>query len=60
MSKKNLRKVKNRQKMAESLQKDNGHEMYCANFTIVNTLKRRKMTILKNIRNLFIGTPAIF
>lgn len=60
MSERDLRKVKNRQKMAGGFRKDSGHEMYCAILTVVETLKRRKMAILENIRNLFIGTPAIF
>ena len=60
MSERDLRKVKNRQKMAGGFRKDSGHEMYCAILTIVETLKRRKMEIFENIRLLFMGTPAIF
>ena len=60
MSERDLRKVKNRQKMAGGFRKDSGHEMYCAILTIVETLKRRKMAIFENIRLLFMGTPAIF
>lgn len=59
-SERDLRKVKNRQKMAGGFRKDSGHEMYCAILTIVETLKRRKMEIFENIKLLFTGTPAIF
>ena len=60
ISERDLRKVKNRQKMAGGFRKDSGHEMYCAILTIVETLKRRKMEIFENIKILFMGTPAIF
>ena len=60
MSERDLRKVKNRQKMSGGFRKESGHEMYCSILTIIETLKRRKMGILENIRKLFMGTPAIF
>lgn len=60
MSERDLRKVKNRQKMAGGFRKDSGHEMYCFILTIIETLKRRKMVIIENIRKLFEGTLAIF
>lgn len=60
ISERDLRKVKNRQKMAGGFRKDSGHEMYCNILTIIETLKRRKMGIIENIKKLFIGTPAIF
>lgn len=60
ISERDLRKAKNRQKMAGGFRKDSGHEMYCSILTIIETLKRRKMAILENIRLLFTGTPAIF
>ncbi|EFU77186.1 hypothetical protein HMPREF0381_0927, partial [Lachnoanaerobaculum saburreum DSM 3986] len=37
-----------------------GHKMYCSIMTIVETLKKRNMGLIENIRKLFIGTPAIF
>ena len=46
--------------MAGGFRKSSGHEMYCAILTIVETLKRRKMGLIENIRNVFMGTPAIF
>lgn len=60
MSERDLRKAKNRQKMAGGFRKDSGHEMYCAILTIIETLKRRKMGLLENIKRLFMGAPAIF
>lgn len=60
MSERDLRKAKNREKMAGGFRKTKGHELYCAILTIVETLKRRKMGIIENIKLLFAGTPAIF
>lgn len=60
MSERDLRKVKNRQKMAGGFRKDSGHEMYCAILTIIETLKRRNMGLIENVKKLFKGTPAIF
>ena len=37
-----------------------GHEMYCAILTIIETLKRRNMALIENIKKLFMGAPAIF
>lgn len=60
MSERDLRKVKNRQKMAGGFRKNSGQGMYCAILTLVETMKRRGMSILDNIKNLFMGAPAIF
>lgn len=60
ISERDLRKAKNRQKMAGGFRKDSGHEMYCSILTIVETLKRRKMAMIENIKKIFMGTPAIF
>ena len=60
ISERDLRKAKNRQKMAGGFRKDSGHEMYCNILTIIETLKKRKMGTIENIRKLFMGTPAIF
>lgn len=60
ISERDLRKVKNRQKMAGGFRKDSGHEMYCSILTIIETLKRREMGIIENLRKLFMGAPAIF
>lgn len=60
ISERDLRKAKNRQKMAGGFRKYSGHEMYCSILTIVETLKRRKMAMIENIKKIFMGTPAIF
>lgn len=60
ISERDLRKAKNRQKMAGGFRKDSGHEMYCSILTMIETLKKRKMGTIENIKKLFMGTPAIF
>ena len=40
MSERDLRKVKNWQKIAGGFRKDSGHEMYCAILTIIETPKK--------------------
>ena len=60
MSERDLRKVKNRQKMAGGFRKEQGQKMYCRILSIVETLKRRKMNLMTHIKQIFIGTPAIF
>ncbi len=60
ISERDLRKAKNRQKMSGGFRKESGHEMYCSIFTIIETLKRRKIGLIESIKMLFTGTPAIF
>ena len=60
MSERDLRKAKNRQKMAGGFRKDSGHKMYCGILTVIETLKRRKLSMIDNIKELFLGKPAIF
>ena len=60
ISERDLRKAKNRQKMAGGFRKSSGHEMYCNIMSMIETLKKRKMGMIENIKKLFIGTPAIF
>ena len=60
LSERDLRKVKNRQKMAGGFRKESGQNMYCSILTIIETLKKRKMNLLENIQAIFLGTPAIF
>lgn len=60
LSERDLRKAKNRQKMAGGFRKESGHEMYCTILSVIETLKRRDMGIIENIKKLFLGTPAIF
>lgn len=60
ISERDLRKAKNRQKMAGGFRKESGQKMYCSIMSIIETLKKRKMGIIENIKRLFTGTPAIF
>ena len=60
ISERDLRKAKNRQKMAGGFRKESGHKMYCDIMSIIETLKKRKMGMIENIQKLFMGTPAIF
>ena len=60
ISERDLRKAKNREKMAGGFRKESGNEMYCAILTVIETLKRRNMGIIENLKKLFMGTPAIF
>lgn len=60
ISERDLRKAKNRQKMAGGFRKESGNTMYCSIMTIIETLKKRKMGIIENLKMLFTGTPAIF
>lgn len=60
ISERDLRKAKNRQKMSGGFRKESGNEMYCAILTVIETLKKRKMGMIENLKELFMGTPAIF
>lgn len=60
ISERDLRKVKNRQKMAGGFCKESGQKMYCSIMSIIETLKKRNTGIIKNIKKLFMGTAAIF
>lgn len=60
ISERDLRKAINRQKTAGGFRKESRHEMYCVILTIIETLKRRKMSMIENIKKLFMDTPAIF
>jgi len=60
MSERDLRKCKNRQKIAGGFRKNSGNEMYCSIMSVIETCKRRKMQVLENISKIFEGAPAIF
>jgi len=60
LSERDLRKAKNRQKMAGGFRKGSGHEMYCSIMTMIETMKKRNMGMIENIKKLFMSTPAIF
>ena len=60
ISGRDLRKVKNRHKMAGGFRKECGKEMYCHILTVVETLKCRNRNLMDSIKQVFIGTLAIF
>lgn len=60
ISERDLRKAKNRQKMAGGFCKESGQKMYCSIMSIIETLKKRNMGLIENIKKLFLRTPAIF
>lgn len=60
ISERDLRKAKNRQKMAGGFRKESGQKMYCTIMSMIETLKKRKMGLIENLKRLFTGTPAIF
>lgn len=59
LSERDLRKVKNREKMAGGFRKDSGHKMYCAIMTMIETFKKRGIAIFEGIKQIFNGTLAI-
>ena len=60
MSERDLRKCKNRQKIAGGFRKKSGNEMYCNIMSVIETCKRKEMQIFESICKIFNGTPAIF
>jgi len=59
-SERDLRKGKNRQKMAGGFREPSGSQMYCDILSVIETCKRKKMAIFANLVNIFNGVPAIF
>ena len=60
MSERDLRKCKNRQKMAGGFRALNGMEMYCSIMSWIETIKRRGMNVFNSIVSLFEGKPVIY
>ena len=60
MSERDLRKCKNREKMAGGFRTSKGRDMFCNILSVIETLKRRKMNIIENIMRIFQKDPAIF
>ena len=60
ISERDLRKCKNRQKIAGGFRKQSGNEMYCNIMSVIETCKRKKMQTFESICKIFNGTPAIF
>lgn len=57
MSERDLRKIKNRQKMAGGFRKNEGMEMYCKILSIIETCKRRGIGIFEKIKTMLSITP---
>ena len=60
MSERDLRKVKNRQKMSGGFRKISGQQMYCSIMSVVETAKRRGMCILDTIEQILSGSSVVF
>ena len=59
MSEKDLRKCKNRQKMAGGFRTGDGSQMYCNIMSFIETVKRRGLNILHSISSLISGAPVL-
>lgn len=59
MSERDLRKCKNRQKMAGGFRSKDGMEMYCSIMSVIETVKRRGKNVFHSIVSLFEGSPVI-
>ena len=59
MSERDLRKCKNREKMAGGFRKKEGRTMFCRILSFVETVKRRKKNLFSSIVSLFKGEPVI-
>ena len=59
MSERDLRKCKNREKMAGGFRKKEGRQMFCRILSFIETVKRRKKNLFASIVSLFKGEPVI-
>ncbi len=59
MSERDLRKCKNREKMAGGFRSMKGMAMYCSIMSVIETVKRRSMNVYHSIANLFEGRSVI-
>ena len=59
ISESDLRKCKNREKMAGGFRKKEGREMFCRILSFIETVKRRKRNLFSSIISLFKGEPVI-
>jgi len=60
ISEKDLRKGKNRQKMAGGFRKQSGSEMYCIILSVIEICKRKGMPLFDNIIKIFKGNTGYF
>lgn len=58
MSERDLRKCKNRQKMAGGFRTRGGHKMYCQILSVIETCKRRGENIFKKIKSIITTQPV--
>lgn len=59
ISESDLRKCKNREKMAGGFRKKEGREMFCRILSFIETVKRRKQNLFSSIISLFRREPVI-
>ena len=59
MSERDLRKCKNRQKMAGGFRKISGQEMYCRILSVIETAKRRGENIFEKIKEILTGQSVV-
>lgn len=59
ISESDLRKCKNREKMAGGFRKKEGRDMFCRILSFIETVKRRKQNLFSSIISLFKGEPVI-
>ncbi|MCD8090234.1 MAG: IS66 family transposase, partial [Clostridiales bacterium] len=52
MSERDLRKCKNRQKMAGGFRTDKGQEMFCRILSVIETLKRKRLCVFQNVHTI--------
>ena len=58
MSERDLRKCKNRQKMAGGFRTRGGHKMYCQILSVIETCKRRGENIFKKVKSIITTQPV--
>ena len=57
MSEKDLRICKNREKMSGGFRTDIGRDMYCSILSVIESLKRQRINLLRGIESIFNGQP---
>lgn len=59
MSERDLRKCKNRQKMSGGFRTQHGCSMYCGIMSVIETCKRKAVSIFDSLLNIFAQKPAL-
>ncbi len=60
MSKRDLRKCKNRQKMSGGFRTQRGCSVYCGMMSVIENCKRKALSIFDSLLNIFAQKPALF